>query len=202
MARDLQDRQQQRPDGAGKGVMLEERLEIGPGAHPLAGFDALDVVARPGVTYVASWGMEPLPIPDQRYDFVFTSHCLEHVPWQYTNRALNEVYRILKPGGHLEVWVPDFACIVKAYTRKQCGDGWRRFNPDGDFMRWVNGRLFAYMGGETKMGPENFHRACFDAPYLIDCLAKAGFVRVQQLKQRRRGISHGVVDLGVVGWKP
>lgn len=98
-----------------------KQLEIGPGGQAMAGFDSLDMVDRSGVTFVARWGSEPLPIPDRTYDFVFASHVLEHVPWNQTLPALRELHRILKPSGRVEIWVPDFEYVVQCYLNKRCG---------------------------------------------------------------------------------
>lgn len=43
-------------------------------------------------------------IPDQRYDFVYSSHCLEHIVDQ--EAALKNWWRILKRGGHLILFLP------------------------------------------------------------------------------------------------
>lgn len=42
---------------------------------------------------------------DRTFDFVFSSHCLEHI--NNPAEALGNWFRILKPGGHLVVSVPD-----------------------------------------------------------------------------------------------
>lgn len=43
-------------------------------------------------------------VPDGKYDFVYSSHCLEHLdsPWM----ALRNWWRILKPGGYLILLLP------------------------------------------------------------------------------------------------
>lgn len=38
---------------------------------------------------------------------LYASHVLEHIPWYKTEEVLREWVRVLKPGGVLEVWVPD-----------------------------------------------------------------------------------------------
>ena len=131
------------------------------------------------------------------YDLVYASHVLEHVPWNRVNDALGEVFRVLRPGGEFEVWVPDFAYIVDCYLARRCGDQWRRFNPEGDPMKWVNGRVFTY-------GPKdgNWHHGCFDERYLAQCLSESGFVDVNAIPKRLRGVSHGEIDLGMRGFKP
>ena len=45
-----------------------------------------------------------LPFGDQTQDYVFSSHCLEHIPNYDT--ALQEWFRVLKVGGYLIVIVP------------------------------------------------------------------------------------------------
>ncbi len=64
-------------------------------------------------------------------------------------------------------------------------------------MLWVNGRVFTY-------GPEeaNFHRACFDYEHLSCCLSQAGFVDIRRLGGRRRGESHGPMELGIECRRP
>ena len=171
-------------------------LEIGPGKDPVEGFETLDVIGRPGTTYVADWGHEPLPIPNETYDLVFASHVLEHVSWTRTQNALLEAKRILKPNGMLEIWVPNFAYIVDCYHRRICGDDWRRENSEADPMKWVNGRIFTYGPGE-----ENRHRACFDERSLRRCLEQAGFGNVRRVSKRIIGIGHGPIDLGMRGVK-
>lgn len=44
-------------------------------------------------------------VPDASYDFIHSSHCLEHIP--DTMNALENWLRVLKPGGYMVVTVPD-----------------------------------------------------------------------------------------------
>lgn len=186
-------------------------LEIGPGTPDGVSlvFPQADTVGILGdkSTYHCHWGYEPLPIPDGTYDMVYASHVLEHVSWYHIGFALSEVYRVLKDGGEFEVYVPNFAYIVECYLNRRCGDGWRVFNKSSNYMTWVNGRIFTYGEDATESGsikrviPQNHHKSCFDASYLCECLEKAGFANLQVLSSRRRGVSHGPIDLGVVATK-
>lgn len=45
-------------------------------------------------------------VPDNEYDFVYSSHCLEHLT--NVEESLTNWVRILKPGGYLFVIVPDW----------------------------------------------------------------------------------------------
>lgn len=169
-------------------------LEIGPGQRPVdKTWDTLDMVGKP--TCLHDVRVLPLPLPGNTYDLVYMSHILEHVPWFQTLDLLKEVLRILKAEGTVEIWVPDFEKIVKAYLNRKPGDSWFKFNPNKDFMTWINGRLFTYGPGE-----ENWHRATFDESFLREQLKQAGFRHTSRLKHPR-GYDHGVINLGVVAVK-
>ncbi len=51
---------------------------------------------------------QPLPFPDNSTDFIFCEMCLEHLKPQEAWNAIDEFYRILKPGGVVRVVIPDF----------------------------------------------------------------------------------------------
>lgn len=80
-------------------------IDIGSGHCPLS------------VSGVAPWDKEDGDatymegVPDDEYDFVYSSHCLEHI--EDIPLALNNWCRILKPGGYLFVAVPDWTLYEK-----------------------------------------------------------------------------------------
>ncbi|MBM3484459.1 MAG: class I SAM-dependent methyltransferase [Alphaproteobacteria bacterium] len=82
-------------------------LDVGSGDDPLASYAQF----FPQVSGVASWDLEQgdaqflQGIPDDHYDFVHSSHCLEHMVDPAI--ALASWFRVVRPGGHLVVVVPD-----------------------------------------------------------------------------------------------
>jgi ubiquinone/menaquinone biosynthesis C-methylase UbiE len=50
-------------------------------------------------------------VPDGQLDFVYSSHCLEHM--RDVRESLVNWIRILKPGGHLYVVIPDYILYEK-----------------------------------------------------------------------------------------
>lgn len=179
-------------------------VEIGPREQPAGDENTVyvDCVARPGVSHAAVWGTDQLPFADNSVDSIYASHVIEHVPWFQVDYALSEAFRVLRPGGRLELWCPDFAALVAAYvagaipTREK----WRRFNPSGDLMKWVNGRLFAYFN-ETE-GPENLHKSAHDFRSLSAQLAAAGFVKLGRAARAAGHNPHGPCEVGIVASKP
>jgi SAM-dependent methyltransferase len=63
-------------------------------------------------------------LPDNHFDFVYSSHCLEHM--RSVEEALAHWIRVTKPGGYLYIVVPDFALYEKLRW-PSC------FNPDHKF---------------------------------------------------------------------
>lgn len=186
-------------------------LEIGPGtidghSKVFPGAETIDLINRTH-SKTATWGLTKLPHENKKFDLVYASHVLEHVQWYRIDAALAEVLRILKPGGEFEVYVPDFGYIVECYHQERCGDNWRVFNPDSDFMTWVNGRIFTYGEDATELLSaerpikQTHHKTVFDQDYLIRKLMLAGFDVVMQ-KQRRNGRSHSIPEVGAVATKP
>lgn len=175
-----------------------KKLEIGPGVKSIGSdWECMDMVVRPHVQYVHDIRKFPYPFMDNSFDLVYMSHILEHIPWFQTDSCLKEIKRILKPGGVVEIWVPDLEKLVQAYLNPELNekDGWYKYNPEKDPTKWFNGRLFTYGPGE-----ENWHRAAFDKRYLSKCLGDAGFSDIKKL-ENPRGYDHGWINLGMSGSK-
>jgi predicted SAM-dependent methyltransferase len=115
---------------------LEERglrgLDSGCGKHPTPGWFNVDmrpfagpegertvpgrVALLNGVTHFLQHDLrEPLPIEDESFDWVYSSHLIEHVHLEKAIEMLREVRRLLKPGGHLRLSTPDLRRYVEGY---------------------------------------------------------------------------------------
>lgn len=99
--------EKRRERGDFKRYLFGEGIDIGSGNDPLVvqegtvrAFDKEDGDA-----------LRMAGIADESYDFVYSSHCLEHMP--DVELALTNWVRILKPGGILYVVVPDFNLYEK-----------------------------------------------------------------------------------------
>jgi SAM-dependent methyltransferase len=82
----------------------EERLHLGCGNDVLAGWVNHDLVALPGVDVVHDLEVFPWPFEDDRFSRVRLYHVLEHLSEPI--RAIEELHRITRAGGTVEVRVP------------------------------------------------------------------------------------------------
>jgi len=185
------------------------KLEIGPGPERVEGLETLNIAGGWGVDYVAD-ASRRLPFRDGMFDLVYASHVLEHVAWYQTENALSEWVRVLRPGGFLEVWVPDGIRICRAFVDAETigadpfqHDTFSRFNDERDPAKWANGRLFTYGDGTGDPGHWNWHRSIFSERYLQTLFRRAGLVDIRRmLNNEVRGYDHGWINLGVCGRKP
>src|SRR5437879_4822462 len=82
-------------------------IDIGAGPDPLGHYIEL----FPLISSLRAWDIKDgdaelmTSCADEQFDFVHSSHCLEHM--RNADVALKNWFRILRPGGHLIVIVPD-----------------------------------------------------------------------------------------------
>lgn len=81
-----------------------DKLNIGCGADIRKGFVNLDVVKLPEVDMVCDLDKCPWPFPDNSFKEIICSHILEHL--DDFNKAINEIWRISKPGAIVKVYSP------------------------------------------------------------------------------------------------
>lgn len=84
------------------------RLDIGCGENKQPGFVGMDIRPGPGVDIVQDLEKFPWSLPDESVLIATATHVLEHINpanFIFVN-FMNEVWRILKPGGRFAINVP------------------------------------------------------------------------------------------------
>ncbi|MDF1799535.1 MAG: methyltransferase domain-containing protein [Planctomycetota bacterium] len=89
--------------------MAERILNFGSGSDVAPDEIGVDLLPLPGVGVVCDLDAYPLPFRTDSIDRVRSYHCFEHLSDMVG--LMEDLHRILKPGGILEVTVPHFGHI-------------------------------------------------------------------------------------------
>jgi SAM-dependent methyltransferase len=85
-------------------------LDFGCGPNPTLGYDGVDSIDFDGkVKHVVDLRITPFPFEDESTEKSKASHFIEHLTASERVKFMNELYRILIPGGTFEMVVPHWA---------------------------------------------------------------------------------------------
>ncbi len=152
------------------------RLNIGGGEVPLPGYVTID---RKSGTEAY-----PLDYENESVDEIRASHVLEHFAFKDVPDVLGDWVRALKPGGVMQLAVPDFQYITDAYRGRT------------DYTN----RIFRYaMGGQTD--ENDFHRSLFDRPCLTKLMRDCELRRIRPWRSTVQDCASMPVSLNLQGNK-
>lgn len=176
----------------------EVKLHLGCGRNTLAGWlnadlhgwrlndgDGWQVNRAKERVLSINVGTTPLPLPDGSCALVYTSHMLEHLihPAQ-TSLVMEEVHRVLAPGGTVRIVVPDAAVWLRGYAQQDeeffglVRKEWQHW--DWAALDSLNGStldyILPYLGASSIQGHlSGDHQFGFDESALRALLSRAGF---------------------------
>lgn len=151
------------------------KLDLGAGAVSPEGFTPLGNVNGTSIY--------PLAYPDASVDAIRASHVLEHFPHREIGGVVAEWARVLRPGGVLQIAVPDFAKISTAYLA----------GANMETEKFL-------MGGQIDAA--DFHKALFDAERLKQIMARAGLMLIREWRSDIPDCAGLPISLNLEGTKP
>lgn len=148
------------------------RLNWGCGSYVEPGWINSDRKEGPGILTCDI--LEGLPLADDSVDYAVSIHALPELPLDELVPALEELWRVLRPGGVLRLALPDLEKGVRAYL-----DGDRDYFlvPDSD-ARSLGGKLV------TQLLWYGWSRSVFTADFVEELLTRAGFRDVARCPYR------------------
>jgi hypothetical protein len=100
------------------GVSSVKNIEIGGGENPLhPEYEQVDIRKLPKVKY--NNDARALPFPSNSLNKIVSCYMLPCLNKHEAERALREWWRVLKPGGKLELHVPDIDKVMKMFISTQ-----------------------------------------------------------------------------------
>lgn len=125
------------------------KLDLGAGDRKKAGFLTVDWTPLTSPDVVHDLNVFPYPWADNSIEYIEMSHCLEHL--DKTFKVMQELHRVLKPGGILHIKVPHFS---RGFTHAEHEHGF-----DINFPLYFNAtkKLSGYYGFEFECLKNELH---------------------------------------------
>jgi SAM-dependent methyltransferase len=162
-----------------------KRLNWGCGGSAQPGWINSDQGEYPGVDIVVDI-RGGLPLESDSIDYVVSIHALPEVPYSELVPVLEELRRVLSPGGYLRLALPDLEKGFEAYQR---GDRGYFLVPDDD-MKTLGGKLI------VQLIWYGYSRTLFVRDFIEELLRKAGFEDIRHVGYRETTSPHAeIVDL-------
>jgi predicted SAM-dependent methyltransferase len=167
------------------------KIELGPGKDPFGkGYFSIDLREDCNPSIVRDFFNQGTGQPSNCAEEIVAIHVLEHTPQHLLVQFLQEVLRVLKPGGVFRVHVPNFQEIAKVIIN----------DPSKLPMVWN-----LIHGSEAEDYSYMFHRVSFNEDIITKLLLQAGFTRVenktsQQTDRHTEGWKHTVPMASLIMW--
>jgi predicted SAM-dependent methyltransferase len=152
------------------------KLHIGGGWRLLEEWLNTDIELIPNVMRMDA--TRPFPLPDGKFQFVYTEHMIEHVPYKNGIRMLQECHRVMRKGGVIRVITPDLSAIVALYKNESCAH-------QKEYLEWFC-RAFAPEAPSNAVSAINAmfrlwgHQFIYDEETLAEAMRIVGFESVKR----------------------
>lgn len=110
-----------------------------------------------------------LPFKDNFADYIETIDTIEHIGFWSVNKALAEMYRVLKPGGKLSLMTTNFDELARLWTLEVANKPLE----DNEVLKRYSILMAVIYGNQA--GPGEYHRVPFNPYSLAYWLKEAGF---------------------------
>jgi predicted SAM-dependent methyltransferase len=148
------------------------RLHWGCGNITPEGWINSDLHPGPGVD-ISGNILDGLPLEDASIDYISSQHALPELKIFEQVNALEELYRVLRPGGVLRLCLPDLDKAIAAYQSRN----------SNYFLVWdwdtISGNFI------TQMLWYNYTHTMFTHEFTEELLRKAGFREVRRAQFRQ-----------------
>jgi predicted SAM-dependent methyltransferase len=148
---------------------MMSRLNWGCGSHIAPGWINSDIKDEPGVDLVCDIRQE-LPLETGSVDYAVSIHSLPELSYPEIVPVLEELRRVLKPGGTLRLALPDLRRGIEAYLAADRD----YFKVGPDEVHSLGGRFVVHMLWY------GYSRTLFTTDFALELLERAGFVEVNE----------------------
>jgi len=185
-----------------KDYLLENKkikLHIGCGGNTIEGW--LNTDFMPSSRQVLNLdATKVFPFKDNQFDYIFSEHMIEHIPYKDGKNMLTECFRVLKPGGKLRLSTPDLKFLIGLYQKDKSAlqneflkDSTKSWLPDAPYIS----STFVINNYVRAWG----HQFIYDEEVLSSLLHDIGFLNIIR-KQVCDSQDKNLINLENISRKP
>jgi predicted SAM-dependent methyltransferase len=156
-----------------------KKLHIGCGDNHLEGWLNSDIYPKKGDVFLDA--TKVFQLSSDTYDYIYSEHMIEHLPYQSCLNLLSESYRVLKPGGTIRLSTPDLKFLIDLYIPNKS-------DIQVEYMKWSVGKsvkdikTYADVFVINKFMHSWGHTFIYDEKTLKFALEQTGFANITKQK--------------------
>ena len=152
------------------------KLQIGGGWSLFEGWLNADIATIPGVIWMDA--TQPFPLPDETFQYIYSEHMIEHVPYEKGAHMLRECYRVMRWGGAIRMITPDLSAILGLHSAELSAEQQR-------YLQWFC-QTFVPTQAPSATSAINAmfrlwgHQFIYDEQTLANAMGSAGFTSINR----------------------
>jgi predicted SAM-dependent methyltransferase len=159
------------------------KLHIGGGWQLLEGWLNTDIETISGVMWMDA--TRRFPFKDETFQYVYSEHMIEHVPYDKGVYMLRECCRVMRRGGAIRMITPDLSAILGLHSRELSAE-------QEQYLQWfcqtfVPERAPSAASAINAMFRLWGHQFIYDEQTLAGAMRSAGFNSITRYPIRRSG---------------
>jgi predicted SAM-dependent methyltransferase len=159
------------------------KLQLGAGGNDPTGWLNTDIEPTGKEVYLDA--TRRYPFPDGTFQYVFSEHLIEHVPWEAGVAMLKESYRVLARGGKVRIVTPNLTKFVQLLTHGADVEAQRFMTAKLRFHGWPDSPVAAAYIFNRQVRDWG-HQFLYDATTLRKSLELAGFKQITEYRVREK----------------
>lgn len=160
------------------------KLHIGSGENVIKGWLNTDLTPYVGTEVIFLDATHKFPFGDNTFDYIFSEHMIEHVPYEKGIFVFRECYRVLKPGGIIRIATPNLHFLIDLFKQEK-----------SDAQKWYIQRAIDNYFPQYNICSDTFvinnffynwgHQFIYDFDILAKTLGSVGFDRVTRCMSKK-----------------
>ena len=167
-------------------MINKKKLKLNLGSGDIVIDDFFSIDAHPLMKSDITGGVKKIKLNTNSVKIIYNSHILEHIRRREVRKVLKEWYRVLEPGGHLYISVPNVEVLYKIYL-----DNIDNYN-NPTTKQLIDTTVGIIHGGQDYKF--NTHYNSFSFNTLKQILKTVGFQNIKIFDPEKNIFQHNIMD--------